>query len=205
MKPAARPATRRGAAPTARPPARYDGDLLALARDLLGVVLLKDGVGGPIVEVEAYHQSEPASHGHRGETRRNRSLFLPGGHLYVYRIHQSTCCNVVVGEAGVASAVLIRGLLPTDGREVIATRRQGHPERSWTDGPGKLCQALGITLEDDGLRLSEGPVRLEDRGLRFDAREVIAGPRVGISQAVDLPWRFRVRPEVLRRLRASAP
>lgn len=205
MKPASRSAPRRGARRGARPPARYDGDLLALARDLLGVVLLKDGVGGPIVEVEAYHQSEPACHGYRGETRRNRSLFLPGGHLYVYRIHQSTCCNVVLGEAGVASAVLLRGLLPTDGRQAIAARRRGHPERSWTDGPGKLCRALGITLDDDGVCLSDGPVRLEDRGLRFGAREVVAGPRVGISQAVDLPWRFRVRPEVLRRLRASAP
>lgn len=159
------------------------------------MVLLRDGVGGPIVETEAYHEDEPACHAHPGKTRRNRSMFELGGQLYVYRIHQSICSNVVCGEEGVGAAVLIRALLPTDGREAIAARRGGKAERIWSDGPGKLCQALGITLEDDGQSLLEtGPVRLLDRGIRYAEGEVEVGPRIGISKAVDLPWRFRVNP-----------
>lgn len=165
-----------------------------VAQDLLGKVLLRGGVGGPIVEVEAYHQDEPACHGHRGRTARNASLFLPGGHLYVYRIHQSLCANVVTGQAGVASAVLIRALLPRWGRSRIARRRGGQPERGWCDGPGKLCQALAIGLEDDGQELGTGPVRLEDHGLELPTGAVHTGPRIGISRARELPWRFLVSP-----------
>ena len=146
-------------------------DVEQVARGLLGKVLLRGGVGGPIVEVEAYHQDEPACHGHRGRTARNASLFLPGGHLYVYRIHQSLCANVVTGEAGVASAVLIRALLPAYGRSRIARRRRGQPQRGWCDGPGKLCQALLLELPTGAVH---------------------AGPRIGISRARELPWRFLV-------------
>lgn len=172
----------------------FTGDVVRLARDLLGLVLLKDGVGGPIVEAEAYHQEEPACHAHRGRTRRNQSMFLPGGHLYVYRIHQSICANVVAGREGEGLAVLVRALSPTDERETIAERRSQKPERIWTDGPGKLCMALGISLGDDGQDLlAGGAVKLVDRGLRYPDSRVEAGPRVGISKARDLPWRFLVR------------
>lgn len=179
-------------------------DVVAVARALLGKLLLREGVGGPIVEVEAYRQDEPACHGHRGPTSRNASLFLPAGHLYVYRIHQSMCANVVTAPAGTASAVLIRALLPLHGRDRIARRRRGQPERAWTDGPGKLCQALGITLADDGRDLSSGPLELLDAGLRVPARQVLRGPRIGISRAVELPWRLVVAPAGQAALRARA-
>ncbi len=177
------------------PRSYFQQEVVSLARDLLGKVLLRGATGGPIVETEAYHQDEPACHAYPGDTRRNRTMFLSGGHLYVYRIHQSVCCNVVCGLEGVGAAVLVRALLPTDGRAVIARRRRGKPERIWTDGPGKLCVALGITLEDDGVELTNGKVRLLDRGLSYPDDHVEVGPRVGIRQAKDLPWRFRVRPE----------
>jgi DNA-3-methyladenine glycosylase len=159
------------------------------------VVLLKDGVGGPIVETEAYHEDEAASHAHGGKTPRNMSMFLSPGHFYVYRIHQSICCNVVCSSAGVGAAVLLRALLPSDGREAIRARRGDKPERIWADGPGKVCAALGITLEDDGLNLLDPdcPIRLLDRGVRPPNAEVSVGPRIGISKAVDLPWRFLTR------------
>ena len=173
----------------------FERDVLTVARALLGKVLLKNGVGGPIVEAEAYHQDEASSHAHRGRTPRNESLFLRGGHLYVYRIHQSICCNVVNGEAGTGCGVLIRSILPTDDRETIASRRGNKPEQIWTNGPGKLCGALGITLEDDGVDLlGDGPIQLLDRGIAYPDERVEVGPRVGISKAADLPWRFLVRP-----------
>lgn len=158
------------------------------------MTLLKDGVGGPIVEVEAYHQDEPAAHSHNGKTRRNASVFRKGGHVYVYRIHRSVCVNVVCGKAGEGSAVLVRALLPQTGRELIQKRRGLKPERIWTDGPGKLCAALAITLADDGLDLMAAncPIKLVDTGLRFDKAQVKIGPRIGISKATEIPWRFRI-------------
>jgi DNA-3-methyladenine glycosylase len=178
------------------PRAFYAGHATSVARALLGMTLLRDGVGGIIVETEAYHEDEPASHAFVGETRRNRSLFLEGGHLYVYRIHQVVCANVSCGPAGLGAGVLLRALLPTDGLETIALRRAGAPRRAWTDGPGKLCRALAITLEDDGqdLLAARGRVRVVDRGERARDEQVVTGPRVGISKAVDLPWRFRYSP-----------
>ena len=172
----------------------FDQEPTDLARALLGVVLLKDGVGGPIVETEAYHEDEAACHAHRGRTKRNASLFLEPGQFYVYRIHQAICCNVVCGPAGVGAAVLLRALLPTDGRDTISKRRGGKSERNWTDGPGKLCAALEITLENDGLSLlaKDSPIQLVDRGLRYPDDAVQVGPRIGISKAIDLPWRFVV-------------
>ncbi len=148
-----------------------------------------DGVGGRIVETEAYHEDEPACHAHRGETRRNRSMFQAGGTLYVYRIHQSICCNVVAGPAGAGLAVLVRAIVPELGRERIAARRAGRREREWTNGPGKLCAALGIGLEHDGTSLIEGPVQVWQGESPAEGR-IVAGPRIGISKAVDLPWRF---------------
>ncbi|MCO5170015.1 MAG: DNA-3-methyladenine glycosylase [Planctomycetes bacterium] len=175
------------------PRAFFERDVVAVARDLLGAVLLRDGVGGRIVETEAYHEREAASHAFVGPTRRNRSLFLRGGHLYVYRIHQVVCANVSCEGAGTGAGVLVRALAPTHGLEQVAARRAGAPRRAWTDGPGKLCRALGITLGDDGQDLVEaaGPVRLV-AGPRAPDAAVVAGPRVGISKAVDLPWRFRL-------------
>lgn len=190
-------------APASRGRARRDVDLprafylrhpTEVARDLLGMVLLVDGVGGRLVEVEAYHESEPASHAFVGPTPRNRSLFLEGGHVYVYRIHQVVCANVSCGPAGTGAGVLFRAIEPTDGVETIAARRAGAARRAWTDGPGKLCRALAITLADDGqdLLAPNARVRIVDRGERVPDERVVTGPRVGISKAVDLPWRFRV-------------
>jgi DNA-3-methyladenine glycosylase len=169
-----------------------------VARGLLGARLEKDGVGGVVVETEAYDQTEPACHAHKGERPRCRTLFLAGGHLYVYRIHQVVCANVSVGPVGHGSGVLFRALVPTHGLELVAARRATAPRRAWTDGPGKLCKALSIGLEDDGQDLvpGDGPVRLLDLGLRVDDADVVTGPRVGISLAVDLPWRFRLRSTV---------
>lgn len=163
------------------------------ARSLLGARLVSQ-VGGlltaiRITEVEAYGGADdPASHAHRGETPRNRVMFGPAGRLYVYRsygIHW--CANVVVGPVGVAAAVLIRGGEPIEGVEVMEARRGRVVNVA--DGPGKLCQALGITGDHDGVDLSapDSPVRLEPG----DApASVAATPRIGITKAVDVPWRF---------------
>lgn len=186
------------------PPEFFQQELLEVARQLLGKVLLKDGVGGPIVEVEAYHQDEPACHGHRGRTARNASLFLAGGRLYVYRIHQSVCANVVTGREAQATAVLLRGLLPVHGRPTIARRRRRVPERAWTDGPGKLCRALAIVPGDDGRELHAGPISVEDRGLVVPPGAIGTGPRIGISRATELPWRFLVDRAGQAALRAQA-
>lgn len=182
----------------APPRAFYLRHATDVARDLLGMVLRKDGVGGMIVETEAYDEQEPASHAFVGPTRRNASLFLVGGHLYVYRIHQVVCANVSCGPAGSGAGVLFRALAPTEGLDVIEARRASAPRRAWTDGPGKLCRALAIGLEDDGQDLvargALARVRVLDPGERAPDERVVVGPRVGISKAVDLPWRFRLSP-----------
>ena len=155
---------------------------------LIGATLLVDGVGGRVVEVEAYDQEDPASHGYRGRTRRNASMFGPPGHAYVYRsygIHW--CLNLVCEGEGVASAVLIRALEPTHGLEQIRERRGLEAERLLCSGPGRLCQALAVTREHDGLPLDQPPFELlaADRPV-----EVVAGPRIGITQAAERPWRY---------------
>jgi DNA-3-methyladenine glycosylase len=162
-----------------------------VAPDLLGTTLLVDGVGGLVVEVEAYEPEDPASHGHRGRTVRNASMFGPPGHAYVYRsygIHW--CLNLVCEEEGRASAVLVRALEPTDGLELMRVRRGLTDPRLLCAGPGRLCQALGVTREHDGLPLDEAPFRLLERAGEID---VASAPRVGISLAVERPWRFAVR------------
>ena len=161
-----------------------------VAPELLGVTLLVDGVGGPIVEVEAYDSEDPAAHGFRGRTQRNASMFGPSGHAYVYRsygIHW--CLNLVCEEEGRAAAVLLRALEPTHGLERMRERRGLDEPRLLCAGPGRLCQALGITREHDGLRLDASPFELIVRSGPVD---VLAGPRIGISQAVELPWRYAV-------------
>jgi DNA-3-methyladenine glycosylase len=159
-----------------------------VAPELVGCTLLVAGVGGIIVEVEAYDHEDPASHGFRGETARNRSMFGPPGHAYVYRsygIHW--CLNFVCEEEGVAAAVLVRALEPTHGLEEMRVRRGLDEARLLCSGPGRLCQALGVTKEHDGARLDRPPFRL--LAGTHDV-EVLSGPRVGITRAADLPWRY---------------
>jgi DNA-3-methyladenine glycosylase len=159
-----------------------------VAPDLIGVTLLVDGVGGRIVEVEAYDQEDPASHGYRGRTARNEAMFGPPGHAYVYRsygIHW--CLNLVCGEDGVPEAALIRALEPTAGIDEQRRRRGVDDLRALCSGPGKLCQAIGISHEHDGLALDAPPFRLESRG---EVTEIATGPRIGITRATELSWRY---------------
>ena len=159
-----------------------------VARDLIGAALLVDGVGGTIVEVEAYDEDDPASHGFGGRTPRNASMFGPGGHAYVYRSYGvHWCLNLVTGEEGRASAVLLRALEPTHDVETMRRRRHIDDPRLLCAGPGRLCQALGVTREHDGLRLDRPPFELHARPGDV---EIVAGARVGITRAVDLPWRY---------------
>lgn len=161
-----------------------------VAPDLIGVTFLCSGVGGVIVEVEAYDHEDPAAHGYRGRTLRNASMFGPPGHAYVYRsygIHW--CVNFVCAEEGVAAAVLIRALEPTHGIDTMRERRGIAKPRSLCSGPGKLSQALGITRAHDGLPLDEPPFELRPRQKPVS---VVRGPRVGITKAVDKDWRYGV-------------
>jgi DNA-3-methyladenine glycosylase len=159
-----------------------------VAPDLIGVTLLVDGVGGRIVEVEAYDQEDPASHGFRGQTARNAVMFGAAGYAYVYRsygIHW--CLNFVCDEPGRAEAVLIRALEPTHGLDVMRTRRGVSAERALCSGPGKLCQALGVTGDHNGRPLDEPPLELLQR---TGTPQIVTGRRIGITQAADLVWRY---------------
>lgn len=161
---------------------------LHVARALIGTVILVDGVGGRIVETEAYDTEEPASHSHGGPRPRNATLFGPAGHIYVYRsygIHW--CLNVVCRETGHGAGVLIRALEPTAGLAVMRRRRGVEEERLLCAGPGRLGQALGITGEYDGLPLDRPPFELQPATA---IPEIVSGVRIGISKARDLPWRF---------------
>jgi DNA-3-methyladenine glycosylase len=159
-----------------------------VAPDLIGVTLLVDGVGGTIVEVEAYDHEDPAAHGYGGRTQRNASMFGPPGHAYVYRsygIHW--CLNLVSEEEGVASAVLLRALEPTHGIEAMRERRALDDERLLASGPGRLCQALAVTRVHDGLALDQPPFELL---ARTREPEIATGPRIGITKAAERPWRY---------------
>jgi DNA-3-methyladenine glycosylase len=159
-----------------------------VARELVGVTLLVEGVGGRIVEVEAYDHEDPASHGYAGRTERNASMFGPPGHAYVYRsygIHW--CLNLVCEDQGVANAVLIRALEPTHGLEAMRKRRGLDDPRLLCSGPGRLCQALAVTRDHDGLPLDRPPFELRARERDV---EVATGPRIGITRAAELPWRY---------------
>ena len=162
-----------------------------VAPDLIGAAMLVNGVGGIIVEVEAYHHTDPAAHSYRGPTPRNQVMFGPPGFVYVYRsygIHW--CVNLVCEEAGSASAVLIRAIEPTHGIAVMRRRRHLDDVRALCSGPGKLTEALGITIAHNGLPLDRPPIALHARVADV---EVAAGVRIGITKAVELPWRYGLR------------
>ena len=159
-----------------------------VAPDLIGSTLLFKGVGGVIVEVEAYHQTDPAAHSFGGRTERNAVMFGPPGYAYVYRsygIHW--CLNFVCEPEGVASAVLIRALAPTHGLAVMRRRRGVTDERLLCSGPGRLSQALGITDAQYGLPLDNPPFEIFARA---DDVEVAVGPRIGLTKAIEHPWRY---------------
>jgi DNA-3-methyladenine glycosylase len=162
-----------------------------VAPDLIGTTFLVDGVGGIIVEVEAYHHTEPAAHSYNGPTPRNLVMFGPPGFVYVYRsygIHW--CINFVCEKEGSASAVLIRALEPTHGIAAMRRRRMLHDERLLCSGPGKLTQALGITHQHNELPLDAPPIALHARTQKPD---IVTGLRIGITKAVELPWRYGLR------------
>jgi DNA-3-methyladenine glycosylase len=169
----------------------FDRPVLKVAPDLIGATLLFRGVGGIIVEVEAYHHTDPAAHSFNGQTNRNAVMFGPAGHAYVYRsygIHW--CVNFVCEAEGSASAVLIRAIEPTAGLAAMKRRREIKEERLLCSGPGRLCEALGISRAQDGLALDKPPFELRARSQK---PEIVAGVRIGITKAADLPWRFGLK------------
>jgi len=150
-------------------------------------------VGGSIVETEAYTQTDPASHSFKGPTVRNAVMFGPPGRLYVYLSYGIHCCaNVVTGAEGDGQAVLLRAIMPTVGLDVIRSRRRGRSDRDLANGPGKLCEALGIGLDDDGVDVTSrtSPIRIVDDATTAHGTPIV-GPRVGLGKAIDTPWRFR--------------
>lgn len=178
-----------GSRPAAMPPpVDFQAPSLDVARALIGATLLVDGVGGLIVETEAYDAEDPASHTYGGPTPRNASMFGPPGHAYVYRsygIHW--CLNFVCREAGHGAGVLIRALEPTHGLQAMRERRGPVPDRLLCAGPGRVGQALGITRAHDGLALDRPPFLLLPAAA---PAAVVVGVRIGISKAQDMPWRF---------------
>ena len=173
------------------PRSLLDGDAPDVAPQLLNKLLVHGECVGRITEVEAYRQDDPASHTYRGETPRNAVMFGRSGHLYVYFTYgMHYCANVVTGPEGQGAAVLLRAVEPIAGIELMRERRQGRA--ALADGPAKLCQAFAIGPEHNGVDVCRGSgVGLFDDGVPPPAQPVV-GPRVGISRAVDVPWRFRV-------------
>jgi DNA-3-methyladenine glycosylase len=167
----------------------FDRSVHEVARDLIGCRLLFAGVGGTIVETESYERDDPACHAYVGLTDRTEVLFGPPGRAYVYLsygIH--SLLNAVAEPEGEAAAVLIRALEPTDGLAAMRERRGERPHVELCSGPGKLTEALGIGLEQNGADLAEDPfLLLPPPG---DAPEVVTAPRIGITKAVERPWRF---------------
>ncbi len=171
----------------------FHANAAEVARQLIGITLLVDGVGGRIVETEAYDQSDPASHTYTGPSARNAAMFGPGGYIYVYRSYGlHWCMNLVCREAGHGAGVLLRALEPTHGLEVMQKRRRMLQPRLLCAGPGRLAQALGVDHSFNGRALQPPLFALlqEKEGAEV---QVVAGPRIGISKAVETPWRFGER------------
>jgi DNA-3-methyladenine glycosylase len=174
-------------------PGFYERPVLDVARDLLGCVVRHGDTAGVIVETEAYHDSEPACHAHVGLTPRTHTLFGPPGRAYVYRsygIH--ALLNAVCEPEGVGAAVLIRALEPLDGIPEMRARRGLERVEDLCSGPGKLTQALDIELHHNRTDLATGPIRFEPAAPGWEDVDVVVGPRIGITKAADLPWRFCV-------------
>jgi DNA-3-methyladenine glycosylase len=178
----------------------YDRPVLEVARELIGCIVEHEGVSGVIVETEAYHESEPASHAFAGLTPRTRTLFGPPGRAYVYRSYGvHALLNAVCEPEGVGSGVLIRALEPLSGIALMRSRRRSPGDErgpigdhDLCSGPGKLTQALGISLAENDTSLSSGPVRFGPPTADWHAPVILHGIRVGITRAVELPWRFSV-------------
>ena len=169
-------------------PADFQGDAHEVAKALIGAVLLVDGVGGRIVETEAYDREDPASHSHSGPTPRNQAMFGPPGRAYVYRsygIHW--CLNFVCREDGHGAGVLIRAVEPLEGIDAMCERRGLHEPRLLCSGPGRVGQALAIRHAYNGHRLDQAPFEVRAAAQPHD---IVVGPRIGISKAADVPWRF---------------
>lgn len=176
------------------PAAFYDRPVVEVARDLVGCVVSHAGTSGVIVETEAYHDSEPACHAYVGLTARTRTLFGPPGRAYVYRsygIH--ALLNAVCEPEGVGAAVLIRALEPLTGVGLMRERRGLDKPEQLCSGPGKLTQALAIELDRNDTDLCTGPVTIAARPAEWCEPTLVAGPRIGITKAVELPWRFCAR------------
>ena len=185
----------------------YDRPVLEVAEDLIGCVVSRGDTSGVIVETEAYHHSEPASHAFVGLTPRTRTLFGPPGRAYMYLsygIH--ACLNAVCEPVGVGAAVLIRALEPASGLDQMRARRGVERIEDLCSGPGKLTQALGIELADNGVDLSEGPVLISERPGGWEHPRVSTDVRIGITKATELPWRFCATGSrfVSRRVKARA-
>ena len=167
----------------------FQRPVLDVARALIGAELYVDGVGGRIVEVEAYHPDDQASHAYGNRrTARNGAMFLAGGYAYVYRSYGvHWCLNLVCEAEGLAAAVLLRALEPTRGLDEMRARRGAVGDRLLCSGPGRLCEALGVTRDQDGLRLDRPPFEVI---ARTGEPELLVGTRIGLTKAPDLPWRF---------------
>jgi DNA-3-methyladenine glycosylase len=169
----------------------YDRPVLEVARDLVGCVVRHGDTAGMIVETEAYHECEPACHAFVGLTPRTRTLFGPPGRAYVYRSYGvHALLNAVSEEEGIGAAVLIRALEPIDGIDLMRERRGLEPIQSLCSGPGKLTEALGVVLDDNDSDLARGPVVFSAPASSWRDVQVAAGVRIGITRAVELPWRF---------------
>jgi DNA-3-methyladenine glycosylase len=171
----------------------YGRAVLGVARDLIGCVVTYGDCAGVIVETEAYHDSEPASHAFVGLTPRTETLFGPPGRAYVYRsygIH--ALLNAVCEPEGVGAAALIRALEPLRGVEMMRTRRGIEVATALCSGPGKLTQALGIELEHNGTDLIDGPIVISEPPSGWEHPPITVDERIGITKAADLPWRFSV-------------
>jgi DNA-3-methyladenine glycosylase len=191
----------------------YERSVHEVARDLVGCTIRHGDAAGRIVETESYHQDEPACHAHVGVTARSRTLFGPAGRAYVYfsyGVH--SLLNAVAEPEGVGAAVLIRALEPLDGLDLMRARRRVERDESLCSGPGKLTQALGIGLDLNESSLLDGPIEILAREPGAAAPRLVAGERIGITKAVDLPWRFcdaasrhvsRPWPAEMRALRAA--